>query len=368
MISKMSPIQVVFSSDPAIELMVVTYADGNMVAYDIWSQRVVTAVEQHCHLVACSADGHTLATASSHGVIELWDFETLRLLYRINPRGTLGKALVFMANGTRIVELRNRKVVVWEPAVLDRGAAGEHACISESGVVAELVAGEEEEEDISSITSVCIHPSEDALIVGKDDGTVSVYSALSGQLQNTLYSHSPMFVRLIATSSSNAVASVDASGMVMAYEVDFKQTGTAATSKQLLCHHFDQLIQQLLLNCAGDKILICTTTHDYLWGRTVGEGFEQTRAIETPSGSMWKWVSPVIEPETLFLIADQGIRRFEWENLKEMIPSSIVDIGPGRLNDSEIALSTLRTDISGMFIVAEFTKKFHAKGTERLVV
>jgi WD40 repeat protein len=156
MISNMSPIQVVFSSDPAIELMVVTYADGNMVAYNIWSQRVVTTVEQRCHLVACSSDGHTLATASSHGVIELWDCETLRLLYRINPRGTLGKALVFMANGTRIVELRNRKVVVWEPAALDRGAAGEHACIGESGVVAELVAGEEEEEDIVSITSVCI--------------------------------------------------------------------------------------------------------------------------------------------------------------------------------------------------------------------
>jgi hypothetical protein len=213
-----------------------------------------------------------------------------------------------------------------------------------------------------------MYPSEDVLIVGKDDGTVSVYSALSGQIQNKLYSHAPMFVRLIATSSSNAVASVDASGMVMAYEVDFKQTGTAATSKKLLRHHFDQLIQQLLLNCAGDRILICIATHDYLWGRTVGEGFEQTRAIETPSRSMWKWGSPAIEPEILFLIADQVIRRFEWGNLKEMIPSPIVDIGLGRLNDSEIALSTLRTDISGMFIVAEFTKKFHAKGTERLTV
>jgi hypothetical protein len=83
---------------------------------------------------------------------------------------------------------------------------------------------------------------------------------------------------------------------------------------------------------------------------------------------MCKWVSPAIEPETLFLVADQVIRRFEWGNLKDMIPSPIVDISPGRLDDSEIALSTLRTDISAMFIVAEFTKKFHAKGTERLVV
>jgi hypothetical protein len=93
--------------------------------------------------------------------------------------------------------------------------------------------------------------------------------------------------------------------------------------------------------------------------------------METPSRCIWKWVALTADPETLILFADQIIRRFKWENLEEMIrihPSSMLDIGPGTLDDSHIVFTALQSDVSGMFVVAEFTKKFRNRGTERLVV
>jgi hypothetical protein len=49
-------------------------------------------------------------------------------------------------------------------------------------------------------------------------------------------------------------------------------------------------------------------------------------------------------------------------------PSSMLDIGPRTLGNSHIGLTALQSDVSGMYIVAEFTKKFRNRGTERLAV
>ena len=109
------------------------------------------------------------------------DFETLTPLYWINTRETLGRALSFTACGSRIVELRDRKVKIWEPPVLIRKASEDDSTISGSVAVAAVV-GYEEQEDIEPITALCAHPTQDIIFVGKDDGTVNTYSARTGKL------------------------------------------------------------------------------------------------------------------------------------------------------------------------------------------
>jgi WD40 repeat protein len=375
MISNSSPQQVIFNSNPAVELMVVTFQNGNMILYETWSQRAVKAAQQDCHYMACSPDGRTLATGSSWGALGLWDFETLTLLYQINTRETLGKALSFTACGTRIIELRDRKTKVWEPAVLIRKASEEDSSISESVTLPALVVGEGQE-DIIPITSACVHPNRDIIFVGKDDGTINMYSASTGEWQSILYSHKQdIFVRKIASSAMNVVASEDASNTVMAYEFE-EQPGSLASTKQILSHRFDDPVQQLMLNNTGDKLLVSTTTTDYLWSRTAEDGtFTQTETLETSSRTIWRWMSSTRVPGTVVLVVDQTIRRFSWSDLTELTTygnsASLrnIDVGVTDLGSfSDLTLKALATNISGSYLIAEFAHKLGSKATERFTV
>jgi WD40 repeat protein len=370
MISNTSPERVVFNSNPSVELMVVTYQNGNMILYETWNQRAVKTAQQDCHYMACSPDGRTLATGSAGGVLGLWDFETLTLLYQINTRETLGKALSFTACGTRIIELRDRKTKIWEPAVLIRKASEEDSSISESVTMPALVVGEGEE-DIIPITSACIHPSASIILVGKDDGTMTTYSTISGEWESDLYSHKQdIFVRKIAASVGNVVASEDAGNTVMVYKLQKNErTGFFYASTQLLNHRFEEPVQQLVLDSAGDRLLVSTITCDYLWGRAKEAQFTEVKTVDAPSRAIWKWTSSIRVPGTVVLVVDQMIRRFNWDDLEELSttpPSRKIDIGPTNLGGSDLALKALATD--GTYLIAELAHQLGSKATERLAV
>ncbi|KAF2131995.1 hypothetical protein P153DRAFT_310495 [Dothidotthia symphoricarpi CBS 119687] len=371
MISNLSPQQVLFNSNPAVELMVVTFQNGNMILYETWNQRALKAVQQDIHYLACSPDGRKLATGSSWGIIGLWDFETLTLLYQINTRETLGKALSFTACGTRIVELRDRKTKVWEPDVLIRKASEEDSSIGGSVAMPALIIGEGEQ-DIIPITSVSVHPTLEIVLVGKDDGTMNIYSGYSGEWQAVLYSHrQDVFVRKIVVSAGNVVVSEDASNTAMAYDMNFEQPATLTVLRQLLNHRFDEPVQQLLLNSKGDRLLVSTATYDYFWSRAEDERFKQEKVLETPSRSIWKWVSSARVPGTLVLVVDQTIRSFSWDKMEEMnttSPTQRISLGPADLSGSDLTLKALVTDVSGTNLIAEIAHKLGSKATERFAI
>jgi len=371
MISNSSPLRVIFNSNPAVELLVVTFQNGNMVLYETWSQRAVKAVQQDCHYMACSPDGRTLATGSSWGVLGIWDFETLTLLCQINTRETLGKALSFTACGTRIIELRDRKTKVWEPAVLIRKASEEDSSMSESVTLPALVVGEGEE-DIVPITATCVHPTRDVILVGKDDGSVNFYSGRSGELQSVAYSHQQdIFVKMIAVSAGDVVVTEDASKTVIAYTLECEQDGQLRVNEKLMEFRLEEPAQQLLLNEAGDRLLISTATADQLWVRSDNNGFERMTVSESPPRAIWKWTSSMRVPGTLILVVDETIRRYSWETLDELAttgPPRKIDIGTTVLTGTDLTLKALATDISGSNLVAEFAHKLGSKATERLAV
>ncbi|CAN9391730.1 unnamed protein product [Alternaria alternata] len=371
MIDNSSPQRVIFNSNPAVELLVVTFQNGNMVLYETWNQRAVKAVQQDCHYMACSPDGRTLATGSSWGVLGLWDFETLTLLCQINTRETLGKALSFTACGTRIIELRDRKTKVWEPAVLIRKAGEEDSSISESVTLPTVVVGEGEE-DIVPITATCVHHTRDIIFVGKDDGSVNVYLGHSGELQGVVYSHrQDIFVRKIVVSVGDVVASEDASNTVMAYGLANEPNGRIKVTKKLMDFRFEEPAQQLLLNDMGDRLLISTATTDQLWMRCGESGFQEIKVLKSSPRSVWRWMSSVRVPGTLILVVDETIHRFSWDTLDEVIATGSplkINIGPTDLTGTDLALKALTIDDAGTHFIAEFAHQLGSKATERLAV
>jgi WD40 repeat protein len=369
MISGASPQQVIFNTNPAVELMVVSFRDGKMVLYETWSQRAVKTVQHDCHHMACSPDGRTIATSTGQDTIALWDFETLTMLYQINTRGMLSRELSFTACGTRLIELQIEEVKIWEPAVLIHRTS-ENPSISGSVALPALIV-RDEHNDIIPITSTSNHPSRDIVFVGKDDGEVDMYSALTGELQSSLYSHRYFsFIRKIATSAGDVVVSEDANNTVIAQAFGEERSSISGSTEHLLYRRFDEPVQQLVLNSAGNRLLVSTTTTDYLWSRTEDhDQFTQTATLETPSRSIWRWMSSKRDPDTLTLFVDQSIRRFSWSNLAETASPRKVDIGTtDSAGSSGLTLKALATDMYGLHIIAEFAQKSGSKATERLVV
>jgi len=65
-------------------LLAVAYQDGELALYDAWSQKELNSVYGNAFTLASSPDGRTLATGDARSTVQIGDFETLKLLYRIN--------------------------------------------------------------------------------------------------------------------------------------------------------------------------------------------------------------------------------------------------------------------------------------------
>jgi len=70
------------NSDPG--LLTVVYQDGELALYDTWSQKELNSAYGNAFTLASSPDGRTLATGDTRSTVQIWDFEVLTLLYRIN--------------------------------------------------------------------------------------------------------------------------------------------------------------------------------------------------------------------------------------------------------------------------------------------
>jgi len=178
-------------------------------------------------------------------------------------------------------------------------------------------------------------------------------------------------VKVIAVSAGDVVVTQDASNTVMAYALEGGQDDQLTVTEKLMKTRFEEPAQQLLLNEAGDRLLISTATADQLWVRSVNNGFQQTKVLESSPRSIWKWMSSIRIPDTLILVVDETIRRFSWETLDELAttgPPRKIDIGTTVLTGTDLTLKALATDISGSNLVAEFAHKLGSKATERLAV
>ena len=71
-------------------------------------------------ILSVSPDGTILATADFAGIITLFDFETLRLLYKVTSLEISVRCLVFSDLGIRFYDVRGDRCNVWEPSVLVR--------------------------------------------------------------------------------------------------------------------------------------------------------------------------------------------------------------------------------------------------------
>lgn len=110
-------VSLLFNPQPDIRLAAVAYHGGDIVVLDPCTMMQQATVTAEASILAASPDGTILAAAhGSSGGISLYDFETLKLVYRLNSYEEDIKMMAFASNSLRFFDIRGEQCNVWEPS------------------------------------------------------------------------------------------------------------------------------------------------------------------------------------------------------------------------------------------------------------
>jgi WD40 repeat protein len=184
--SILSASKVLFNPNPGIELLAVSYQDGELAIFKTWAggDHEIKSLSADAFTLAVTSDGRTLASGDARGMIKIWDFETLSLLYCTKSTEHEIRELAFSADGFRLHDIRDTLTRIWEPAMLVRAAIDEESGINTS--VAPVVGRDRAVVDIMRIHAP---PDAGCVFAGRDDGSVVAYDWDTGDMISTIYSH-----------------------------------------------------------------------------------------------------------------------------------------------------------------------------------
>ena len=98
-----------FSHAPDANLLAVSYRDGNLALFDTYGGSeglIKEIVFANTQILVSSPDGRTLATGGNARDIQLFKYETLKLLYRISSDTYDIKGLAFNGGSHRLLDIR----------------------------------------------------------------------------------------------------------------------------------------------------------------------------------------------------------------------------------------------------------------------
>lgn len=110
----------IFSLDPNANLLAASYSDGELVLFDTYEGTVRERTLVNAGTLASSRNGRTLACADSIGIIQLFNFKTLKLLYHISSDKYNIKSLAFSRDNYHLLDVRASDYRIWDPIILLR--------------------------------------------------------------------------------------------------------------------------------------------------------------------------------------------------------------------------------------------------------
>lgn len=320
-----------FNTSSEINILIVSYADGELVVYDIDSTQLrYRRVDVFAHCLKCSPNGRTLITGNSKGTIRIFEFagargERLLPLYTINAQDDGIRDIGFSSDSTRFADIRGSQYRVWEPAVLgysdiDEGSQSElsHPVSVEMKSISMLDGASEPE-----ITALCCHASGYFVFYGKRDGSVSYFETSSAKHQQILYRHASNIgvTCILYVEKQELLVTADESGRVIINKLTASNTGF-----DFCCCiaeiRSEQSVSQLLHDVSGTRILLRGTKSTDIWtidgknlGMTLGNIDSEALLVNDP-----------LRPGYLAAIGRQDIRIFAWEDGSNATIKQTVDL------------------------------------------
>ncbi|KAH6681563.1 NACHT and WD domain protein [Halenospora varia] len=309
----------VLNPNANISLLAASYLDGEVVLLDPFSDDQIENVHADCHTLAASPDGRLLAGGTAGGMFHIYEFDTLRLLYRVKSSNYFIKQLAFSKDSLRLADIRGSQCNIWEPAVLLRDLAGDDSSVGTVASVFEAVVPEIK----VKVSAIAIHPLGEVVFCAQEDGTVCLRDMKTGAFRRTLYSHKSRVPILTWWPQSSIIMSIDGSNGVIAWQLK-KLQGHWEPENMLFQSHLEEekssCIIQLLISEEAKKFILSTRESDYLW--TIDGQQENARTYSKTPG-IRKWAQ---HPKFLthVICVDETVARIHtWDDWSEVMCISL---------------------------------------------
>ncbi|KAI1212054.1 uncharacterized protein F4807DRAFT_386621 [Annulohypoxylon truncatum] len=305
-----------FNPNPNINLLLVIYTNHDISLYDTWSGELVNSnkasIDMGILSATCSPDGRTLATIDMRGNLQIWDFESLSLLYHVLLPVTSFRILSFAPDGSSVVDATDSTVRIWSPAALIRKDIEEDQSVNNEAVRLPTIKGQYESLRISRITALCAHPSLAIVFVGKYTGQVIAFNTQTGKQVSVLYSHSPTaFVTEIVASKDNCIASSDVNGNLQVWRLITSQLPMLRCESQLLHTSLSGQITQLCLSADDNFLLVATSRSDVVYSMK-DSSCVGSLSFDPEKRHAWRWVQGSTNDNDgqFYLINNHVLRRY----------------------------------------------------------
>jgi hypothetical protein len=279
------------------------------------------------------------------------------------------KALAFSGDGLRLVDIRDSRSKIWEPAILVRKTVEEDVSVSDAAAMPAITVGLDYFNEILNITALAAHPNLPVVFVGKSNGCIAVYDSMTGKEKTMLYSHpKDVFITAITCCKNNILASADAGGTVQVWRLERATTGAWSTRSQILTTSPGQSIRLLVLSPEEEYLLVSAAGSDTMWSTRTGDLVSSSEFIPRER-TVWKWISTPGPKSELLLIVDNKIERHSWSAFpKALAPSSFPLFYDETLKSDEIEIQTAVLEARSQHLIVDFRKHYGNKATAKLLV
>lgn len=355
-----------FSLAPAANLLVVSYSDGDLVLFDTYEGNVIATTLANAHSLASSADGRTLACGNSSGTIQLFDFETLKLLYSIKLEDYGIQALAFSGDSHRLLDIRGAQCRVWDPPVLVREDLDEvnSDTVSVSTMPQEI--NMVSMDDVNPITSLACHEAGHVFFCGKENGSIYVYESQSGWQGHKLCSHASgvSILSLSFDEKSNILCSTDTAGRIIIHRLVFGDQ--RLKNVEVVFDHLEGVtIDQVLMGDSCLKVLVCTAEKQTLWSiESKKSAIINSISLETRAPC--RWTTHPSHPNRLILITGTTAHLYDWHTLRRLTSAEGILLEGSVLPD--LAVRSIAPCCDGAVIATAFSEALRPHSESKLLL
>lgn len=319
-------VALLFNPNAAIELLAASYLDGELVIIDPFADREIEKQRVSCHTLAASPDGRLLAGGGAGGIIQIFEFDTLRLLYKVRSSDLFIKTLAFSPDGVSLADLRGSQCNIWMPPVLLAGASLDDTLSVDTA----STAGESPPAGTKvRITALALVSNRGGILCGKADGSVSVYDGSSGDQIHTLYFHKDAVRTLYWLPSTNTVLSTCLSNGIHAWTLEMSkpqgQIRWAASTCVLDAHLLagGRTIVRVLPGEGAGKFIVSTRQSDHLWSLHNGNE-ECVREDNDYDGSAARrWLQHPRSQSHAIRVEQEALHIHSWQDLSLVVSVSV---------------------------------------------
>ena len=356
----------VFGAAANANLLASAYTDGELVVFDTFTGDIRSRVVAFAHILACSTDGSTLAAADPSGSIQLYQFNTMSLMYRINSVEPGIQGLVFSGDGLRLLDIRGSRCRVWEPSVLVGKNIDEQSASTGSMHTTPMEVSLPPYEEEVSITSMACHPGGAVFFCGKEDGSVYVHQTATGLQSHKLFSHAHGvdIVSINFENESQTLSSIDSSSRIMIHKLA-SHHDSFVTTELLFDHRAATAVSQVLCDKGSRHALVCSTESDTLWVLSPDDT-QVIADISYQERQPYRWVSHPSEPEYLILILKNEAHIYSWLSLQRLTGSAGILLEGSIL--PELSIRSIIPCFNGTILATTFNEPLRSYAKCKLVL